>query len=242
MRSMWPKMGIICVGSFMKIRKSEMLQNLWHNSSEIYETMDPLFSSVLRSFQLPSLLGVPFNTIMGELGLDKWPDHSNVPSITQNLNPILSPSQVVVSNLSIGLESCVSFVNQPDMIHQQDRCEEGGSYVDRPEENGNLSPGDVHARHDDQQGENKLEESHGGHEPKLSPDIERVEVGAVEDPDPHPGQEEDEVPVVEVPHAIPGKHAVMFPFENTNPTHCAVPSPRGRHCLTHRTIMPPLLS
>ena len=43
-----------------------------------------------------------------------------------------------------------------------------------------------------------------------SPDIERVEVGAVEDPEPKPGEEEDEESVVEVADAVAGKHAVVL--------------------------------
>lgn len=74
-------------------------------------------------------------TIVGQLGFDKRGDNSNVPSITQNLNPILSPTQVVVRNLSIGLECCVSFVNQPAhktlVFSQQkaNRNEGGGAYL-----------------------------------------------------------------------------------------------------------------
>ena len=44
------------------------------------------------------------------------------------------------------------------------------------------------------------------------PDIEGVEVGAVEDPEPKPGEEEDEESVVEVTDAVAGKHAVMLPL------------------------------
>ena len=51
------------------------------------------------------------------------------------------------------------------------------------------------------------------------PDVERVEVGAVEHPQPHPYQEEEEVPVVEVPHTVAGEHAVVFPLQDTNPTY-----------------------
>ena len=52
------------------------------------------------------------------------------------------------------------------------------------------------------------------------PDVEGVEPGAVEDSDPHPGEEEDEVAVVEVAHAVASEHAVVLPLQHTHAAHC----------------------
>ena len=73
-----------------------------------------------------------------------------------------------------------------------------------------LSPRQVHPRHEDEKREDKLE--HGGqrHILKLSPDVEGVEVGAVENPEPEPGEEEDEESVVEVANAVTSEHAVVL--------------------------------
>ena len=49
-----------------------------------------------------------------------------------------------------------------------------------------------------------------------SPDIEGVEVCAVEDAEPKPGEEEDEEAMVEVADAVSGEHAVVLPLENTH--------------------------
>ena len=49
-----------------------------------------------------------------------------------------------------------------------------------------------------------------------SPDIEGVEVCAVEDTKPKPGEEEDEEAVVEVADAVAGEHAVVLTLENTH--------------------------
>merc|ERR1719500_854235 len=127
-------------------------------------------------------------------------------------------------------------MNQPDMVNQEHCCEEEGSNMDRPEENCNLGPGDVHARHEDQEGEDKLQQSKGGHQTKLSPDVQGVEVGTVQHPHPHPAQEQHEVSVVEMSHTVPSKHAVVLPLEHTDPTHSTVPGPRGGHSLAHSTI------
>lgn len=82
---------------------------------------------------------------MRQLRLDKGPHDSNVPPVTKDLNPVLLPAKVVAGNLSVGLKCGIAFVNQPDMIDQEDRCQEESSHVDRPEEDSNLGPGDVHA-------------------------------------------------------------------------------------------------
>ena len=50
-----------------------------------------------------------------------------------------------------------------------------------------------------------------------SPDIEGVEVCAVEDTKPKPGEEEDEEAVVEVADAVASEHAVVLTLENTHP-------------------------
>ena len=46
------------------------------------------------------------------------------------------------------------------------------------------------------------------------PDIERVEVCAVKDSEPKPGEEEDEESVVEVTDAVASKHAMVLPLED----------------------------
>ena len=67
----------------------------------------------------------------------------------------------------------------------------------RPEEDGHLVPGDVHPAHQDQQGEDELEESVGRGQAHLGVDIDRVEVGAVHHTQPGPGQEQEEIPAVQ---------------------------------------------
>lgn len=128
------------------------------------------------------------------------------------------------------------------MIDEENRGEKESSNMDGPEEDGNLGPGYVHARHEDEEREHKLQESHGGDQTKLSPDIEGVEVCAVENACPHPRQEEYEVPVVEVANTVPSKHAVVLPLKNAHPAHRAVPSSGGRHRLAHSTIVPSFLA
>jgi len=95
--------------------------------------------------------------------------------------------------------------------------------MDRPEEDSHLGPGYVHSRHDYQQWEHELQESHGRNKPELSPHIERVKICAVDDTEPHPTEEQYEVPMVEMAHAIPSKHTVVLSLEYANPTHRAVP-------------------
>ena len=67
----------------------------------------------------------------------------------------------------------------------------------RPEEDGDLVPGYVHAAHQDQQGEDELEESVGGGQADLGVDIDGVEIGAVHHSQPGPGKEQQEVPAVQ---------------------------------------------
>ena len=46
-----------------------------------------------------------------------------------------------------------------------------------------------------------------------SPDVEGVEVGAVEHTKPEPGKEENKEAMVEVAHAVAGKHAVVLSLQ-----------------------------
>ena len=66
-----------------------------------------------------------------------------------------------------------------------------------PEEDGHLVPGYVQTAHQDQQGEDELEESVGGGQADLGVDIDGVEIGAVHHSQPGPGKEQQEVPAVQ---------------------------------------------
>ena len=48
------------------------------------------------------------------------------------------------------------------------------------------------------------------------PDIERVEVGAVEHAKPEPGKEENKESMVEVAHAVASKHAVVLSLQHAH--------------------------
>ena len=48
------------------------------------------------------------------------------------------------------------------------------------------------------------------------PDIERVEVGAVEHAKPEPGKEENKEAMVEVAHAVASKHAVVLSLQHAH--------------------------
>ena len=63
-----------------------------------------LVSSVLRSLQSPGITSVPLHTIVGQSGLGSRPYHGQFPVPAEDLNPVLSPAQVVVVDPSIGLE------------------------------------------------------------------------------------------------------------------------------------------
>ena len=66
-----------------------------------------------------------------------------------------------------------------------------------PEEDGHLVPGYVQTAHQDQQGEDELEESVGGGQADLGVDIDGVEIGAIHHSQPGPGKEQQEVPAVQ---------------------------------------------
>ena len=74
----------------------------------------------------------------------------------------------------------------------------------------------------------------------LNVDVDGVEVGAVDDPSPGPGQEQQEVSMVEVAHTVACEHAVVFSLEDADATGGAVPCSGGSHRLTHCTVMPVL--
>ena len=48
------------------------------------------------------------------------------------------------------------------------------------------------------------------------PDIERVEVGAVEHAKPEPAKEENKEAMVEVAHAVASKHAVVLSLQHAH--------------------------
>jgi len=147
-----------------------------------------------------------------ESRLDKGVEESQVPAVAQYLPPILAPAEIVGPDLAVCLKGGGTLLDQPHMVDQQDCSQQQGGNVNRPEKYCHLGPGQVHPRHEDEKREDKLEHSRQRHILKLSPDIERVEVGAVEDPEPKPGEEEDEESVVEVADAVAGKHAVVLPL------------------------------
>ena len=66
-----------------------------------------------------------------------------------------------------------------------------------PEEDGYLVPGYVQATHQDQQGEDELEESVGRGQADLGVDIDGVEIGAVHHSQPGPGKEQQKVSAVQ---------------------------------------------
>jgi len=169
-----------------------------------------LISSVLWCLQSPGALGVPEHPIVRESGLDKWAKQGEVPTVSQNLSPVLPPAKVVRANLTVCLKGGGTPLDQPHMVDQEDCGQQQGGHMNGPEKYGHLGPGQVHPRHKDKEWEDKLEHSRQRHILKLSPDIEGVEVCAVENPEPKPGEEEDEESVVEVADAIAGKHAVVL--------------------------------
>jgi len=147
-----------------------------------------------------------------ESRLDKRVKEGQVPAVAQYLPPILAPAKIVRPNLAVCLKGGGTLLNQPHMVDQQDCSQQQSSNVNGPEKYCHLGPGQVHPRHEDEEREDKLEHSRQRHILKLSPDIEGVEVRAVEDSEPKPSEEEDKESVVEVTDAVAGKHAVMLPL------------------------------
>lgn len=193
---------------------------------------------MFRPFQLPCLLGVPLHAIVGQFWRCKWPDHGEVPAGAHDLHQVLLGPQVVVGDLPVGLKCGLAGSDELDVVHKEHAGEEEGSQVDAPEEDGNLSPGDVHPGDEDHEGKDELEGGQGGEQAELDPQVKGVEVAAVEDTSPKPGEEHDEVPVICVSYAVSSKHAVMFPLEDADPTCSAMPGPRGSHGFTCGAEMP----
>ena len=108
----------------------------------------------------------------------------------------------------------------PDMVDEEDCGEEEGSHVDGPEEDCDLSPADIHPRHENEKGKDELEEGGSRDLLQLTPHVQRVEIGAIDHAEPHPGQEEEEVAVVEVPHTVAGEHAVVLALQPHNNIGC----------------------
>ena len=101
-----------------------------------------------------------------------------------------------------------------------------------------LVPGNVHPAHDDQEREYELEESVGRGQPHLGVDVDGVEIGAVDHPQPGPGEEEDEEPVVEVSDTVASEHTVVFPLEDAEVAGRAVPGPGWGDGLTDGAVVP----
>ena len=74
-------------------------------------------SSVLGSLQSPGLVGVPLHTIVREARRDPGTDQGQSPLPPQHLHPVLSPAQVVVVDLAVGLKCGGATVNQSTRIN-----------------------------------------------------------------------------------------------------------------------------
>ena len=74
-------------------------------------------SSVLGSLQSPGLVGVPLHTIVREARGDPGTDQGQPPLPAQHLHPVLSPAQVVVVDLAVGLECGGATVNQSTTVN-----------------------------------------------------------------------------------------------------------------------------
>ena len=111
----------------------------------------------------------------------------------------------------------------------------------RPEKDCDLIPRNVHSRHKDKQREHKLQQSCRGNNTQFSPYVDRIEVRTVQNPYPHPRQEEDKIPMIEMAHTISGEHTMVLPFQHTYTTYSAVPGTRRRYGFTDSTIVPSFL-
>ena len=83
-----------------------------------------LISSVLRRLQSPGALGVPQHPIVRKSGLDKRVKDGQVPTVSQNLPPVLTPTEVVGPNLAVCLKGGGALLDQPHMVDQQDCCQQ----------------------------------------------------------------------------------------------------------------------
>ena len=92
-----------------------------------------LISSVLWCLQSPGALGVPEHPIVRESGLDKRTKEGEVPTVSQNLPPVLPPAKVVRANLTVCLKGSGTPLDQPHMVDQEDCGQQQGGHMNGPE-------------------------------------------------------------------------------------------------------------
>lgn len=117
------------------------------------------------------------------------------------------------------------------MIQQQDRGQQEGREVDAPEEDVELQPGGVQPGDQHDHGKDELEELLPGAAAELAGQEHGVEVGAVEDTEPHVEQEEAEETMVAMTDAVTDEHAVVLALQDADVADVAVPGPGRRHGL-----------
>ncbi len=163
---------------------------------------------------------------MGERRGGHRPDQSLAPVLPKHLQQVLPQAQVVHGDVVVVFVGGASFENEVDVVGQQDRGEEQGGEMHAPEEDVDLEPGGIEACDEHNHGENELEDLAPRGVTELRHQEGSVEVGAVDDGDPHVEQEQEEEAVVPVADAVPHKHAVVLPLQNANVANVAVPRPR----------------
>ena len=67
---------------------------------------------------------------MRESGLDKRVKDGQVPAVSQNLPPVLTPTEVVGPNLAVCLKGGGALLDQPHVVDQRDCCQQQSRNVD----------------------------------------------------------------------------------------------------------------
>ena len=195
-------------------------------------------SSTFRILQSPSLNGIEIHSVVRQRRRSPGQSKGLEDVGAKHLPQVLLPAQIVDPDAVVVLVRRPAFDDQVDVVGQQDCRQQQGCEMDAPEEDVHLQPGRVQAGDEHDHGEDELENLAPGRLAELGNEERRVEVGAVNDRNPHVEEEEAKVAVVLVPHAVADEHAVMLALEDANVADVAVPRPRRRDAFTRSAKLP----
>lgn len=109
------------------------------------------------------------------------------------------------------------------MVGQKNCREQQCSEVNAPKKDVDLKPGGIQSCYEHDHGENESENLAPRGFTELGYEEGGVEVGAVNDREPHVKEEKAKVAMISMTNAITNKHAMMFPLQNANVAYIAVP-------------------
>lgn len=95
--------------------------------------------------------------------------------------------------------------------------------MNAPKKDVDLKPGGIESCYEHDHGENEPENLAPRGFTELRYEEGGVEVGAVDDREPHVKEEKAKVAMISMTNAITNKHAMMFPLQNANVAYIAVP-------------------